>query len=342
MDPLTQSLLGAAAAQAVLGKRLGPVAALVGAVGGEIPDIDVFLPIADAALPMEYHRHFTHALVFIPFGGALAALPFLARGRWRRQWTLIVAAATIGCATHGLLDTCTTYGTYLLWPVVNARLAWDVISIVDPVFTFALLVGVAWAVAARSMTPARVALVAACAYLALGAVQHHRASGAQALLASARGHEIQRGRVMPTLGNLVVWRSVYDSKGRLYADAIRVGRPGAVTVRRGTSVARATQADLAGATARVREVFGGLDAFADGYMAALSKSPDSFGDMRYSMDPAGFDPLWGIRIEPAGGPVEVSWIHLAGERPGAIRRLWHGVLHADGWEALPEAGTGSE
>lgn len=335
MDPVTQSLLGAAAAQAVLGRRLGPVAALIGAVGGEFPDIDVFLPIADAALPMEYHRHFTHALAFIPFGGALAALPFLARPRWRRQWKLIVAAATIGCATHGLLDTCTTYGTYLLWPVVNARLAWDIISIIDPVFTFALLVGVAWAVAARSRTPARVALVAACAYLALGAVQHHRAKGAQAMLASARGHEIQRGRVMPTLGNLVVWRSVYESNGRLYADALRVGGPGAVLVRQGTSVVRAVPADLAGSTRRVRDVFDGLEAFADGYVAATSNRPATYGDMRYSMDPAGFEPLWGIRIEDSGGPADVVWIHMAGERPGAIRRLWHSVLSADGWAALP-------
>ena len=35
MDPITQSLLGAAVAQAVLGKRLGRVAALAGAIGGE-------------------------------------------------------------------------------------------------------------------------------------------------------------------------------------------------------------------------------------------------------------------------------------------------------------------
>ena len=70
-------------AQAVLGKRLGRVAALAGAIGGELPDADILLPFADPALPMEYHRHFTHALAFIPVAGLLALLPFLVRARWR-------------------------------------------------------------------------------------------------------------------------------------------------------------------------------------------------------------------------------------------------------------------
>jgi inner membrane protein len=330
MDPITQSLLGAAVAQATLGKRLGPAAALFGAVGGELPDIDVFFTFADPALPMQYHRHFTHALVFIPFGGALAALPMLAVPRWRRRWRSVLMATTIGCATHGLLDTCTAYGTHLLWPFVNARLAWDIISIIDPVFTLTLLIGLVWALASQSMRPARVALIAAMAYLGVGAIQHHRAMAVQADLAETRGHVIERRRVMPTLGNLVVWRSIYETDGRLNADVVRVGRSG--LVRQGGSVERSRLDDLPVDTPRVREVFDGLEAFADGYVAEVADRPGVFGDMRYSMEPSDFDPLWGIRVGPAGPNPDVTWVHMVGNRPGALGRRWRQVVDSEGWE----------
>lgn len=335
MDPITQSLLGAAAAQAALGDRLGRLALVAGAVGGELADIDVFVPFADPALPHEYHRHFTHSVLFIPIAGALAALPFLAVPRLRSRWRLILAATTIAAATHPLLDTCTTYGTYLLWPFVNMRLGWDVISIIDPVFTLALLVGVAWSAITRSMMPARVALAAAIGYLGLGVVQHHRAKGVQAALAAARGQEIVRGRVMPTLANLLVWRSVYESGDRLYADAIRVGP--SPMVRAGRSLPRTAPEDLPVRSPRVREIFDGLEAFADGYVAAGPGAPGVYGDMRYSMDTAGFEPIWGIRVEPAGTEPEVVWVHLAGERPDAVRRLFKSIVSGEGWEPPPDA-----
>ena len=330
MDPITQSLLGAVAAQATLGKRLGPAAALFGAVGGELPDIDVLFTFADPALPMQLHRHFTHALVFIPVGGALAALPMLAVPRWRRRWAYVLMATTIGCATHGLLDTCTTYGTYLLWPFVNTRLAWDLISIIDPVFTLTLLIGLVGALASRSMRPARVALAAVVVYLGVGTIQHHRAMAVQADLAETRGQLVERSRVMPRLGNLLVWRSIYESGGRLYADAIRVGRSS--LVRRGGSVKRSHPDDLPVVTPHVRQIFDGFEAFADGYVAQVADRPGVFGDMRYSMETAGLDPLWGIRIGPAAHDPDVVWVHLAGDRPGALSGLWREIVGGEGWE----------
>lgn len=335
MDPVTQSLLGAAAAQAVLGNRVGRVAALAGAVGGVLPDADIFLALADPAMPMEYHRHFTHALLFVPVVAALATLPFLARARWRSRWKLILAASTIGAATHGLLDTCTTYGTYLLWPFVNERLAWDIISIIDPLFTLTLLVGIGWAAMTRTALPARIGIALAIAYLGLGCVQHHRATRVQTALADARGGAIERGRVMPTLANILVWRSVYEADGRLYADAIRVGRPGSALVRRGRSLPRVGPDDMPVDSPRVREVFDKLDAFADGYVTSLTGFPRVFGDMRYSMDPAGFDPIWGIRVEADGAQPEVVWLHISTGRSSAVRDLWRSVISKAGWEETP-------
>jgi membrane-bound metal-dependent hydrolase YbcI (DUF457 family) len=57
-----------------------------------------------------------------------------------------LGAATAGYATHGLLDASTTYGTLFFWPFTDMRVAWNAISIVDPLFTLVLLLGVALAV----------------------------------------------------------------------------------------------------------------------------------------------------------------------------------------------------
>jgi inner membrane protein len=334
MDPVTQTLLGSAAAQAVMHRRIGPAAALFGAVGGALPDLDVFAVWADPALPIAWHRHFTHALAFVPVVGAVAALPFLLGARWRRQWKLVVLAATIGAATHGLLDVCTSYGTYLLWPLLDRRLALDIISIIDPVFTGALLIGLVWALFARSGRPALVALACCLAYLALGAVQHERAAAVQRRLADQRQQQITRGRVMPTLGNLIVWRSVYETDGWLHADAVRAPLFGAAVARQGQSIERVRLEDLppaAQASGRIRRVFEDFRAFADGYVARAPDDPDVIGDMRYSLVTAGFDPLWGIRIDEVGPEPAVRWVDPAHDRAGALRDLWRDVTAPSGY-----------
>ncbi|MHC4099900.1 MAG: metal-dependent hydrolase [Planctomycetota bacterium] len=331
---MTQTLLGGTAAQAVLNRKLGPVAALFGAVGGALPDIDVFFTWADPALPIEYHRHFTHALALVPVGGALAALPFLLVAKWRRQWKLVLGATTIGCATHGLLDLCTSYGTYLLWPLVDRRLALDIISIIDPVFTAALLIGVVWAMIARSGRPALLGLALGLTYLALGAVQHERAAAVQRRLAAGRQHEHARGRAMPTLANLIVWRSVYEAGGQLHADAVRTPLFGSAAVREGEAIGIVRLEDLppqAAASERIRRVFEGFRDFSDGYVARVPGDPDVIGDMRYSLITSGFDPLWGIRIEAELPEPTVRWVHPAEDREGALGDLWRDVTEPSGY-----------
>ena len=54
---------------------------------------------------------------------------------YRQVWFI----ALLGYGTNGLLDACTTYGTLLLWPFSNARIAWNNVSVIDPLFTLPLL-----------------------------------------------------------------------------------------------------------------------------------------------------------------------------------------------------------
>lgn len=317
MDSLTQGLLGAAATQALLGDRLGRKAWLIGAAGGILPDADVFIRSeSDPLLEVEYHRGFTHALAFIPVGGAVASLPWLLQKKYRDQWKPILGGAVAAYATHGLLDACTTYGTQLYWPFSSTRAAWNCISIVDPVFTLILLVGVVWAGWVKRRAPAVIALGLCLIYLGLGVVQRERAEAVQERIALERNDEIVRGEVFPTIANLVVWRSLYEAGDSLHADRIRVPLFGDPMWTSGTAVADLSLEDLPRelrTDQRIAEDFRRFHWFSGGWVARAPTDPDVIGDARYSLVTDSFDPVWGIRFEPGRTP-PTEWVNRTDAR----------------------------
>ena len=67
MDSLTQIVLGAACGEIALGKKIGNKALLFGAIGGTIPDLDVFIGkflYNNEIQAMAFHRGFMHSLLF--------------------------------------------------------------------------------------------------------------------------------------------------------------------------------------------------------------------------------------------------------------------------------------
>ena len=191
MDPLTQGVLGAAAPQSTAARKHLASAGLLGLLAGITPDLDVFIRSdTDPLLFLEFHRQFTHSLIFIPIGGLLCGLLLhwllgQRRGLSLRQSLLY---CTLGYATHALLDTCTTYGTMLWWPFSDTRFAWNTVSVVDPLFTLPVLVLVVLAAWRKNTWFARTALIWAALYPTLGMMQRDRATEVGWQLATARGH----------------------------------------------------------------------------------------------------------------------------------------------------------
>jgi len=171
-----------------------------------------------------------------PTEPAPASLPWLLAKQLRRHFAFVVLATTVGYATHGLLDACTTYGTLLFWPWSEARVSWRWISVIDPVFTLPLLGAVAVSALRGSARFAHWGLGWGCLYLAINALQHHRADSLQRRLAEQRGHHLERGAVFLPAMNNVSWRSVYASNGRYYVDKLRVTPTGRSCATPGTSV----------------------------------------------------------------------------------------------------------
>lgn len=293
----------------------------MGWLGGMAADLDVLIRSStDPLLAIEYHRHFTHSLAFVPVGGAFAALPWLLDKSARPRFAWVVLATTVGYATHGLLDACTTYGTLLFWPFSMTRVSLRWISIVDPAFTLPLLAGVVASVRARRALWTRLGLLWAALYMSLGAFQQWRASTLQRELAQSRGHRVERGQVFPMFMNNIAWRSVYQSGGRYYVDKLRVTWTGRACATPGTSVPVLANHQAAGSLHPASERAHRLIRWFSGDWVALDpEDPSVISDLRYSFSPTEVSPIWGVRIQDETGVVE--WVNNRSRRPIGIGDL---------------------
>jgi len=328
MDPLTQGVLGAALPQAATRPRYAASAGLLGFLAGMAADLDVLIrSTSDPLLFLEYHRQFTHALVFIPFGGLLCALllhALLGRRRglsFRQSWLF----CTLGYATHALLDACTTYGTMLFWPFSDARIAWNTISIIDPLFTVPILLAVLLGARRRSALYARVALVWALSYMALGLWQRNAAVDMGNALAAQRGHAPLRLEAKPSFANILVWKIVYETADRFYVDAVRATL--VPRVYEGQAVQKlAIDRDMPwldrhSQQARDIERFRW---FSNGYIARDPVHPNRVIDIRYSLLPNEVAPLWSLELHPQALPdAHASYLVHRQGRADTSARLWH-------------------
>ena len=140
MDSITQAVLGASIQGALLGRWQGRKALLFGAMLGTLPDLDVVIDYGDAVAQMTYHRGFSHSLCVL--SGVALLLTWLVR-RWRPNpgytGARLLLTIWLILVTHTLLDSFTSYGTQLFWPLATPPIAWASIFIIDPLYTLPLL-----------------------------------------------------------------------------------------------------------------------------------------------------------------------------------------------------------
>ena len=334
MDPLTQGVIGGVASQLVTTPRDKLTAGVLGFLSGMAADLDVLIRSdTDHLLALEYHRQFTHALVFIPLGALLCAMIFYALLlRRRMSFSRTYLYCLIGYATHALLDACTTYGTQLFWPFSNARIAWNNVSVVDPLFTIPLLVVFALALIRGSKRWAWLGAIYAFSYLGLGVVQNHRAYAVAEQLAADRGHQAIKLSLKPSFANIVVWKSVYQDKDRYYIDAIQVlGEP---RVFAGTSVQMLDLdrhfpwLDHDSQQAKDIERFRW---FSNQHLAIDPDNRNRIIDIRYSLIPNRVDGMWGITLTQHASPQDFAqWSTSRPTGSAAMQNvglLWEMIKH---------------
>lgn len=303
MDPLTQGVLGASLSQSVSKKQHLVVAGFLGLLSGMAPDLDAFIRSqSDPLLALEFHRQFTHSLLFIPFGSLICALvlhPLIAKRRglsFKQSWLY----CALGYGTHALLDSCTTYGTQLFWPLTSERYAWNTISIIDPIYTLPILILLVFAAWKRAPWLARIAFLWALIYPTLGMIQRDRAEAVGWQLAQERQHTPIRLEAKPSFANILVWKVVYETEHRYYVDAVRVGT--SVKTYPGESIAKLNVSrdfswlDRDSQQAKDIERFRW---FSNGYVAQDPTDEMRIIDVRYSIIPNQLRALWSIKLEPS-------------------------------------------
>ncbi|WP_299666258.1 metal-dependent hydrolase [uncultured Polaribacter sp.] len=148
MDSLTQIVLGAACGEIALGKKIGNRAILFGAIGGTIPDLDVFMGrflYSNEIQAMAFHRGFMHSILFAVLGSFIFGYfvyTIYNTGKRKesttpKDWIWLFFLSIF---THPILDCFTPYGTQLFAPFSDYRIAFNNISVVDPLYTLPFLI----------------------------------------------------------------------------------------------------------------------------------------------------------------------------------------------------------
>ena len=229
MDSITQIVLGAACGEVVLGKKIGNRALLFGAIGGTIPDLDVFvgkLLFNTEIDAMAFHRGFMHSFLFAIFAAVgFGMLVFWIYNRGKRfgmttkkEWMWLFFASIF---THPILDSFTAYGTQLFAPFSNYRVAFNNISVADPTYTLPFLIALIVVMCFnRTSTKRRLFLQigfgVSSLYMLLTLVNKYHVNGVYKQ--SLADHQIEyiRFQTQPTILNNILWYGTAETVDAYY------------------------------------------------------------------------------------------------------------------------------
>lgn len=212
MDSATQFMLGASIAGAMMGRQIGPRALLIGGIVATLPDLDSFIPTANLIDKMTEHRGASHSLFVLTI--AAPVVTFVVRKivpAVREHGWLTLATIWLCLFTHPLLDSLTTYGTQLFWPLnLGPPVAFPSVFIIDPAYTLLLVVGLLCFLfmrrnRERGLKTNQVFLALSVGYLAIGM------TGQIAVASQARAHPEFKGKevfVQPTPFNTLFWQVI--------------------------------------------------------------------------------------------------------------------------------------
>jgi len=137
MDTITHITLGACIAEALVGKKIGKPALVIGAIAQSIPDGDFITGLwMNPPESLLAHRGFSHSILFM-----VLVTPILAWlvNRWHpfrqvhfRGWMLLIG---IEILCHLFLDAFNAYGVGWFEPFNHTRISFNILFVADPLFT---------------------------------------------------------------------------------------------------------------------------------------------------------------------------------------------------------------
>jgi inner membrane protein len=156
MDSLTHIVLGACVGEALIGKKIGKMSLLLGAVAQSLPDIDFVSSFwLSPSSQLLAHRGITHSLIFVLLSSVL--MGFVSQISIKKSvpvsdWSLFFLLEML---IHLFLDAFNNYGIGWFEPFSKVRISFNTIYVADPIMTiFPLLATIVLALL-RAGSPAR-------------------------------------------------------------------------------------------------------------------------------------------------------------------------------------------
>ncbi|MFO7602755.1 MAG: metal-dependent hydrolase [Gammaproteobacteria bacterium] len=188
MDTLTHGLSGMLLARATASSHpTTPQLPLhirmwCGFLAAIFPDGDFVMRYFGSLSYLEHHRGVTHSILMLPLWAVLLAVIFSLGWRRRYPWQWFVAVSAGSLLIHILGDVITAYGTMVLAPFSDVRLALPLTFIIDPYFSGIILLSLllAWRIKTRGQGIAVAGLLTLLAYIGLQGYWQQQASAVAA------------------------------------------------------------------------------------------------------------------------------------------------------------------
>lgn len=244
-----------------------------------------------------------------------------------KEWYLLFFLAFF---THIILDSFTSYGTQVFQPFDNYRVAFDTISVVDPLFTVPFIICLIVVLVKRRDSRIRrfwnwLGIGLSCAYLLFTIINKMGVDRVFERSLQERGIEVERSRTSPTILNNLLWSCAAEGDSVYYQGLYSVFDSGDTLhhinmIPKNHTVMREYWTS---------DMVSTLRWFSNGYLA-VTEAPDSiyvlsdlrFGAMRDTFE--GYEDLvFNFRVKVEEGELEYSTVR---DRPDdmsvELRRFW--------------------
>lgn len=261
------------------------------------------------------------------------------RERWRKRQSLNQNAGIKewgwlffwAILTHPLLDCCTTYGTQLLQPFWDYRVAFNNISVVDPIYTLPFLICVIIASRLSREHPRRqlinwLGIGLSSAYLLFTFINKHQINQVFENSLADEQIDYQRYSTYPTIFNNLLWQGIAEGDSNYYHGIYSIldEEP---KVQFFTVIPKNHELLKAYETDRITEV---LQWFSNGYysVSRLDSGDLQFNDLRFGSIDQTFDEssdyIFSFRlVQEEGHIVDAHQRRARGEAAGnAMSDLW--------------------
>jgi inner membrane protein len=217
MDTITHVLTGGVIAKAIDDEKIGNWGTIAGLAMGFFPDSDFVLGLFNRQFYLEYHRDFTHSLILVPFYALFFSWLFVKISKRHTFWSYYKICLLV-LVSHVILDLLTSYGTMILSPFSEHRFSWDLVFIIDLVFSgivfFPLVVSVFWKDKAQWVC--RGSLIGLTLYILFCWVQHHQAIELAEAFGKNLNEEVIQVASLPQPVSPYRWANYVETKDKVY------------------------------------------------------------------------------------------------------------------------------